>query len=66
MVVEKHAIEAGLWLGDDHMYAAHKLLSQQYPHLQGMQSTLLCQNCGFTPVISDGVFVYVCNLYNHI
>ena len=52
--LDKDVIEApeGL-LCDRHMHAAHKLLSNSFPDLQGLQSTLLCQNGGYTPVTSD-------------
>ena len=37
----------GLMLTDKHIYAATKLLMKQFPHLQGLQSTLLSQKKSF-------------------
>ena len=37
-------------LSDRHMYAAHKLLSGEFPSLEGLQSTLLAETGGFLPV----------------
>ena len=53
-VIEKNEIENGSWLSDVHMYAASKLLAKQFPHLKGLQNTVLCQNGGFKSVSSDG------------
>ena len=44
-------------LSDQHMYAVNKLLSQQYPHLQGLHSTLLIQSSGFPPIEMSSGFV---------
>ena len=59
-------IESGGWLTDQHIHAANKLLSKQFPWLQGLQSTLLSQNGGFVLVTSDGTVVQIhfCNC-NH-
>ena len=46
-------MEEGL-LCDQHMMAASKLLKQEFPDLQGLQSTLLSQNEGFSPILLDG------------
>ena len=43
-------------LGDKHMHAAQKLLALQYPHLQGLKSTLLGQKA-FDPINEAGGFV---------
>lgn len=43
-------------LGDKHMHAAQKLLALQYPHLQGLKSTLLSQK-SFPPIIEAGGFI---------
>ena len=51
---DKEVIECGGWLCDQHMHATNRLLSNQFPHLQGLQSIHLSQNGGFTPVTSDG------------
>ena len=44
---DKLVLEENGMLTDKHMYAAIKLLSRQFPELQGLQSTLLPQNSGF-------------------
>ena len=43
----------GKELTDEHMSFASMLLEQQFPYLDGLQSTLLAQNNGFSPVRSD-------------
>ena len=50
MVVEKREM-----LLDTHMLAAHKLIQKQFPNLDGCQSTLLCQNRGFSAVYGRGI-----------
>ena len=47
---DKAIIEEGEKLSDRHMYAAHKLLSGEFPSLEGLQSTLLAETGGFLPV----------------
>ena len=44
-------------LTDQHMHAVNKLLLQQYPHLQGLHSTLLIQSSGFPPIEMCAGFV---------
>ena len=44
-------------LSDQHMYAAHKILAEQFPELEGLQSTLLPQTGSFTPVSQCGGFL---------
>ena len=45
-------------LTDRHMDAVRKLLASQYPHLQGLQSSLLCQTeTGFNPIDVSGGFM---------
>ncbi len=39
---DRGVVKRGL-LCDRHMYAAHELLRYQFPHLHGLQSTLLSQ-----------------------
>ena len=53
-ILDKAVIENAGMLCDRHMFAANKLLSSQFPAMQGMQNTLLSQNGRFTPVSSDG------------
>ena len=50
MVVEKREMHL-----DTHMLAAHKLIQKQFPNLDGCQSTLLCQNRGFSAVYGIGI-----------
>ena len=40
-------------LTDRHMYAAHKLLRQQFPDIEGCHSTLLTQSNSYPPVKSS-------------
>ena len=51
----KEAIENNEMLNDEHIQAAHNLMKKQFPQLRSLQSTLLCQNKGFSSAIkSDG------------
>ena len=43
-------------LCDRHMHAANKLLAVQFPHLQGLQSTLLSQT-SFTSIQESGGYM---------
>ena len=47
---DKTIIEEGKKLSDRHMHATHKLLSAEFPNLEGLQSTLLAETGGFLPV----------------
>ena len=47
-------LQNGQMLEDTHMMAAQNLIQQQFPQLQGCQSTLLCQNKQFVPVNGNG------------
>ena len=47
-------LKNGDWLGDDHIYLAQALLKEQFPFIDGLQSTLLCQDDGFIPIQSEG------------
>ena len=47
-------LQNGQMLEDTHMMAAQNLMQQQFPQLQGCQSTLLCQNKQFVPVNGNG------------
>ena len=47
------SVKNGVWLSDDHIQLAQEVLKKQFPHLDGLQSTLLCQNDGFIPVQSE-------------
>ena len=47
-------LQNGKMLEDTHMFAAQNVIQQQFPQLQGCQSTLLCQNKQFVPVNGNG------------
>ena len=57
---DKDVIESteGL-LCDKHMLAANEIFANQFPSLQGLQSTLLCQSDGFVPISVDGGSGYI-------
>ena len=53
-------VNGGL-LCDRHMYAANKLLARQYPHLDGLNSTLLSQSpTGFPQLELSGGYMPTC------
>lgn len=54
-VRDKVALRKGK-LCDRHMHAANKLLAAQFPHLQGLQSTLLSQT-SFTSIQESGGYI---------
>ena len=39
-------MRSGEWLTDKHINAAHSLLRKQFPYQQGLQDTLLIEQCG--------------------
>ena len=41
---DRISLESGGWLSDAHIYAVSKLLKKQYPHQNGLQSTILLAN----------------------
>ena len=41
------------------MLAANQIFANQFPSLQGLQSTLLCQSDGFVPISVDGGSGYI-------
>ena len=49
----KDAIENNEMLNDKHIQAAQNLMKKQFPQLGGLQSTLLCQNKGFSSAIKS-------------
>ncbi len=60
------AAKAGM-LSDTHMYAAHKLLRLQFPHLEGCYTTLLVQKMSYPLVTSEhcsGIIIasYISNM----
>ena len=52
---EKMIVRKGL-LTDRHMTAVNLLLSKQFPHLQGLQNTILSQT-QFSPIQESGRFI---------
>ena len=52
------ALKNGGWLDDDHIYLTQELLRKQFPLIDGLQSTLLCQNDGFVPIQGEGMYKY--------
>ena len=53
-LVDRTELITGRQLQDTHMQAAHILIKKQFG-VDGCQSTLLCQNNGFSPVLDKGV-----------
>ena len=45
-------------LDDEHMHLAQKLLQKQFPQLNGLQSTLLSETDGFTPVQHEAIQIH--------
>ena len=50
------------FLNDRHMHAVQKLLRKQFPGLDGLQSTLLCQNGDFETVCNEGKLDVICSI----
>ena len=48
-------LKNGGWLDDQHIQLAQDLLREQFPTIDGLQSTLLGQNDGFIPVQREGI-----------
>ena len=46
------------WLDDDHIYLAQELLRKLFSLIDGLQSSLLCQNDGFVPIQGEGMYKY--------
>ena len=42
----KEDLQKGKWLTDEHIQLAQKLLKAQFPHINGLQCTLLSENDG--------------------
>ena len=55
----KKQIVKGYWLTDEHMHFAQELLKEQFPQIEGWQSTLLAQNNGFIPIKMDAIQIHV-------
>ena len=52
------ALKNGGWLDNDHIYLTQELLRKQFPLIDGLQSSLLCQNDGFVPIQGEGMYKY--------
>ena len=48
-------LKNGGWLDDQHIQLAQDLLREQFPTIDGLQSTLLGQTHGFIPVQTEGI-----------
>lgn len=57
----RKSLTSGQWLYDDHMKLAQRLLKEEFPKLDGFQSTLLSQNDGFCPVKGDALQIHHIN-----
>ena len=57
-------LKNGGWLDDQHIQLAQELLREQFPTIDGLQSSLLGQTDGFIPVQTEGIglsiLYYVC------
>ena len=54
----KKILVNGEELDDEHMHLAQKLLQKQFPHLDGLKSTLLSETDGFTPVQHEAIQIH--------
>ena len=52
---DKKILEDGRWLNDKHMYAAQHLLKSQFPHISGLQPTILGKARQWEVMTSEGV-----------
>ena len=50
----KKVLESDPWLSDEHMQLAQDLLRDQFPHIDGLQSTLLGQTNGYIATHTEG------------
>ena len=57
---DKKNISCGGWLNDNVINACQNLLKQQYPHVAGLQSTVLAQTFAMEP--QTGEFVQILNV----
>ena len=61
-MADKVIIETGGMLNDKHIYAAMKLIKKQFPHIGGLEPTVLCQISGFSAVSKNGI-ANLCHYY---
>jgi len=52
---DKKLIETGDWLTDRHITAAQVLLKKDFPHVDGLQVTLLAETGGWNILVNEGV-----------
>ena len=52
---DKKILEGGRWLNNKHMYAAQHLLKSQFPHISGLQPTVLGKAHQWAVMTSEGV-----------
>ena len=46
----KDILKSGEWLTDEHIMLSQELLRSQFPQIGGLQSPLLAENDGFSPI----------------
>ena len=51
-------LKSGGWLTDEHIHLAQEILKDQFPHVNGFQSTLLAETDGFVPVQGEGKYYF--------
>ena len=54
----KEILRNGEWLTDDHISLSQELLRSQFPHIDGLQSPLLAENGGFSPVHNEAIQIH--------
>jgi len=59
-------ISDGKPLYDEHISFAKKLLKQQFPTLDGLQSPLLSQNNGFSPVQDESIQIHHTGMFHWV
>ena len=47
-----------MWLDDSHISLAQEILELQFPHIDGLQNTLLSQAGGFSPVKREAIQIH--------
>ena len=54
----RNTLKTGQQLTDEHVDLAQQLLKKQFPHIDGLQTTLLVQNDGFVPVQHESIQIH--------
>ena len=52
------SLKNGDWLGNDHIYLSQELLRKQFPHIDQLQLSLLCQDDWFIYVMTIIVILF--------